>query len=156
MLPRSCDLRKGRHSEDGRVYLLTTATWQRLPLFSDLTLGRVVVQAMRFQEEKDRIDGLAFVVMPDHLHWLIALKRPATLSEAMKSLKSHSARRIGEIQRQHGEPEYPHIWQNGFHDRALRKEDDMLAVARYVVANPLRAGLIERIGDYPLWDAKWL
>lgn len=156
MPPHSHDLRKGRHSEDGRIYLLTTATWKRLPLFSDLTLGRVVVQAMRFQENEDRIEGLAFVVMPDHLHWLVALKHRATLSEVMKSVKNHSARQIGKIRRERGEQEYPHIWQNGFHDRALRKEEDMLAVARYIVANPLRAGLVERIGDYPLWDAKWL
>jgi hypothetical protein len=24
------------------------------------------------------------------------------------------------------------------------------------VANPLRAGLVERLGDYPLWDAIWV
>ncbi|RUQ45382.1 transposase, partial [Corynebacterium pseudodiphtheriticum] len=24
------------------------------------------------------------------------------------------------------------------------------------VANPLRAGLVKRIGDYPLWDAIWI
>jgi len=30
------------------------------------------------------------------------------------------------------------------------------ATARYIVANPLRAGLVERLGDYPLWDAVWL
>ena len=29
-------------------------------------------------------------------------------------------------------------------------------VARYIVANPLRAGLVERVGDYPYWDAVWL
>ncbi|MNR61582.1 hypothetical protein D3C85_1833710 [compost metagenome] len=48
------------------------------------------------------------------------------------------------------------LWQHGFHDRAIRREEDLQAVARYIVANPLRAGLVERIGDYPLWDAVWL
>ncbi len=43
-----------------------------------------------------------------------------------------------------------------FHDRAMRKEEDLKAAARYIVANPLRAGLVERCGDYPLWDAVWL
>ena len=42
------------------------------------------------------------------------------------------------------------------HDRALRRDEDLLAVARYIVANPLRAGLVRRVGDYPLWDAVWL
>ena len=35
-------------------------------------------------------------------------------------------------------------------------EPDELATARYVVANPLRAGLVTSIGDYPFWDAAWL
>jgi putative transposase len=51
----------------------------------------------------------------------------------------------------------PHrLWQKGYHDRAIRREEDLLAVARYIVANPLRAGLVKRVGDYPLWDAVWL
>ena len=48
------------------------------------------------------------------------------------------------------------VWQRGFHDYALGVDKDIVHVARYIVANPLRAGLVSRIGDYPLWDAKWL
>ncbi|NJC47919.1 UNVERIFIED_ORG: hypothetical protein GGR78_001170 [Xanthomonas campestris] len=29
-------------------------------------------------------------------------------------------------------------------------------MARYLIANPLRAELVERVGDYPFWDAIWL
>ncbi len=87
---------------------------------------------------------LAFVVMPDHLHWLLEL-RQESLSRLVGRVKSITAKRIG-----------GRVWQDGFHDRALRKEEDLRAMARYVVANPLRAGLVERIGDYPHWDAVWL
>jgi uncharacterized protein with ACT and thioredoxin-like domain len=48
------------------------------------------------------------------------------------------------------------IWQQDFHDHALRMEEDVKSVARYIVANPLRAGLVMKIGDYSHWDAKWL
>lgn len=48
------------------------------------------------------------------------------------------------------------IWQAGFHDHAVRREEDLAGIARYIVANPLRAGLVDAIGDYPLWDALWL
>ncbi|HEY4530810.1 MAG TPA: hypothetical protein VIG97_10885 [Luteimonas sp.] len=47
-------------------------------------------------------------------------------------------------------------WQPGFHDRALRAEEDLLAVARYVVANPIRAGLCRGFGAWPYWDAVWI
>jgi hypothetical protein len=48
------------------------------------------------------------------------------------------------------------VWQTGYHDHALRREEDIVQVSRYVVANPLRAGLVELLGDYPLWDAAFL
>jgi len=67
------------------------------------------------------------------------------LSAVMQSVKGLSAKKIGRP-----------IWQDGFHDHALRREEDLKATARYIVANPLRAGLVERIGDYPHWDAIWL
>ena len=35
----------------------------------------------------------------------------------------------------------------GFHDRALRRDEDTLSTARYIVANPLRAGLVKNIRD---------
>lgn len=44
----------------------------------------------------------------------------------------------------------------GIHDRGLRGEESLIEVARYIVANPLRAGLTDRIGDYPYWDSVWL
>ena len=48
------------------------------------------------------------------------------------------------------------IWQDNYHDQAVRAEEDLRKMARYIVANPLRANLVEHIGDYSLWDAVWL
>ncbi len=32
----------------------------------------------------------------------------------------------------------------------------MIDIARYIIANPLHAGLVKQVGDYPFWDAVWL
>jgi len=48
------------------------------------------------------------------------------------------------------------VWQKGYYDHALRDEENLAAVARYIVANPLRAGLARNVADYPLWDAVWI
>ena len=88
--------------------------------------------------------------MPDHFHWLIELQS-GSLSELMQKTKSLSTKAVNQATgRNVG------LWQRGFHDRALRREEDLVKMARYVVANPLRAGLVERLGDYPLWDAIWV
>jgi REP element-mobilizing transposase RayT len=145
-------LRRGRYSERGRVYLLTTVTAGRRPLFRSLPLARAVVVCLRYPHDRGQVVSHAFVVMPDHIHWLVQLQGNQTLAGLMGPVKTFSARRINAHRNLAGCP----VWQPGFHDRALRQEEDLEAMARYVVANPLRAGLVTRIGDYPHWDAVWL
>jgi REP element-mobilizing transposase RayT len=147
--PHSRDLRRGRYSEQHRAYLITTTTHHRAPLFLDWRCGRLVVRAL--QSESPRATTLAFVVMPDHLHWLMQLGSGASLAAVVQSVKSVSAHRVNRYRGTRGP-----VWQDGFHDHALRREEDLRATARYVVANPLRAGLIEEVGQWPLWDAFWL
>lgn len=137
--------------------MLTTVVAQRKPVFGDIGAGRLLVNCLRRQHEAGWVDSLAFVVMPDHLHWLVVLQPGADLSALMRRVKGESSRRLGAyLWAGKDAPRIGGIWQDGFHDRALRREDDIQQVARYLVANPLRAGLATAIGDYPLWDAKWV
>lgn len=145
------DLRKGRYSETGRIYLVTAVTEARRAMFANVGLGRELVHAMRHHDLAGDSETLAFVVMPDHFHWLFVLGENMPLAPLIKSVKNFSARginwRLGGSGR---------VWQKGYHDHALRRDEDIVQVSRYVVANPLRAGLVERLGDYPLWDAAFL
>ncbi|KJZ37759.1 REP-associated tyrosine transposase [Pseudomonas fluorescens] len=145
-----CRLRKARFSESGRIYLLTAVAHQREPVFADWRLGRLVVDQLRCADETSAVTSLAWVVMPDHLHWLLELHN-GTLAELMCRIKSRSSRSIN-LMRGDGR----RLWQRGYYDRALRRDEDLKDAARYIVMNPLRAGLVKRVGDYPLWDAIWL
>ena len=49
----------------------------------------------------------------------------------------------------HAQSQGGRLWQEGFFDRVLRDEDDLLGIAAYIVANPMRAGLCGRVHDYP-------
>lgn len=148
--PHGSNLRRGRHSEPERLYLLTTTLLQRRPLFSDFRLARLLITELRAAHEQQQVTSLAWVVMPDHLHWLIQLQT-TSLDELMRYIKSNSARQINQRLGTQGP-----IWQPGYHDRALRQDENLQSAARYIVVNPLRAGLVKRVGDYPLWDAVWL
>jgi len=139
------DLRKGRVSLPGQVYHITTVTFDREPVFSDLRSARILVGALRAAQGRDEAATLAFVIMPDHMHWLMQLGADASLAKVVGAVKAVTAHGIGR-----------RVWQDGFHDHALRQEEDLAEVARYIVANPVRAGLVERVGDYPHWDAVWL
>ena len=143
-------LRHGRHSEPNRIYLITAPTHNRLPVFSDFCAARELIHVLKNAQHLEQAEKLAFVVMPDHLHWLIQLQE-IPLPKLVLQLKSRSAIAINKARNASGR-----VWQKGFHDHALRKEEGLTATARYIVANPLRAGLVQRVGDYPHWDAIWL
>jgi len=93
----------------------------------------------------------AWSLMPDHWHGLVVLDDGASLSRVMQRLKSNTARRL-----RIADPAVPRVWASGFHDHALRREESLVDVARYIVRNPLRAGLVRRVGDYPFWNAMWI
>jgi REP element-mobilizing transposase RayT len=149
--PRGTRLRAGRASIIGHMYSVTAVTQDRQCYFSDGQLARVVVRAFRGLVEDGLADSHAFVVMPDHFHWLVTL-RGGTLSALIARAKGRSARQINLLLGRSG----AQVWQPGFHDHALRRDEDVREIARYIVANPLRAGLVRAIGDYPWWDAEWL
>ena len=106
---------------------------------------------MRREADVGHATTLAFVVMPDHLHWLLTLTGTRSLSTAVSNMKSRAARNTNAVLLRTGP-----IWQSGYFDRVIRWEEDLVDIARYIVANPLRAKLVASIGEYPLWDAVWL
>ena len=148
--PASNRLRCGRFSQANGIYLLTANTLNREPLFSDWRVGRLVVAQFRHEHTQGSVNSLAWVVMPDHFHWLIQLHK-GTLAGLMSRVKSRSSKAINTHTGQNRR-----VWQRGYHDRALRREDDLKTLARYIIMNPVRAGLVNKAGDYPLWDAVWL
>jgi len=138
------DLRKGRASQAGTVYHITTVTQNRTPYFEALDNGRKVVQQLMALQEQGMAETLCYVLMPDHLHWLMIL-HDGTLSDVVRLLKGRSAHAVGQA-----------IWQANYYDHAVRQEEDLQKLARYIVANPLRANLVSQLGAYSLWDAVWL
>ena len=93
---------------------------------------------------------LCWVLMPDHWHGLVELGEHDDLSLVMNRFKAVSTKALVE------EGCVKPVWARGFHDHALRQEEDVMSAARYIVANPVRAGMVHRALNYPYWDCVWL
>jgi len=118
-LPAAHRLRVGRYAEASRIYLLTTNTHQRKQIFKDFPLGSLVVDQFRNAQNSGLANSLAWVVMPDHFHWLVELQQ-GSLSELMQKTKSLSTKAVRQVT-----GDCSPLWQRGFHDRALRQERGM-------------------------------
>lgn len=143
-------LRKGRASQPGQVYLLTTVTADRVPWFGDVDLARMVCRVMVAPSTWGDARPFCWVLMPDHWHGLVELGDRDDLALVMNRFKSLVSKRLRAIR-----PDAC-IWAPGYHDHALRQDEDIHAAARYLIANPIRAGLARRAGDYPYWSCAWL
>jgi putative transposase len=141
-------LRRGRFSSPHQIYHVTSVTRERKAFFYDFRLCRFAIRTLN---NCPYSETLAYVVMPDHIHWLLQLQDPdASLSKIVSRMKNQTAGYVFKHLSVRG------VWQKGFHDHAVRREEDLVQIARYIVANPVRAGLVRSVREYSHWDVVWI
>lgn len=143
-------LRAGRISLPAQHYLITTVCHQRDRRFLDGPTASAVTSKLQEHSLWEGSRLLCWVLMPDHLHMLIELGACRSLSALIQRVKCVTARSANQAAGRSGS-----VWMPGFHDRALRAEDEMVCVARYIIENPIRVGLAKEIDEYPYWGSIW-
>ena len=124
-------------------YFLTFCARDRLPVFRDPEVVEQTLAQFRRTSTLEQFAILAYCLMPDHAHLLAeGLSIESDLRRFAKMAKQRSG---GLYARTHDRK----LWQAGYYERVLREEDDVRALARYIVDNPIRGRLAEAPADYP-------
>jgi REP element-mobilizing transposase RayT len=129
----------------GAPFLLTVCAVRRCDPFRDRQVALRV--AARLDAGMNGPQGgvlHAWCLMPDHVHVVIAGAEDVIgWVCAFKSVTMRDARAVGWIGR---------LWQRSFHDRCLdRSGESVERAVRYIVDNPVRAGLVDDVRDWPYW-----
>lgn len=148
---RSHLLRKGRISQPFHYYAITCITNNRECLFTELASAQLVILQLLNLEDEQAIKTICYTLMPDHLHWQFQLLEKHSLAEVIKRMKGRSAQAINIQKNKQGK-----VWQADYYEHHIKSEGDLINQARYIVANPLRAGLVDNISDYAFWDCIYL
>ena len=124
-------------------YSVTICVERRDRVFiSETAVGPVRTQLARTSANAD-VAVIAYCFMPDHLHLVLeGVSDRADFREFMRVFKQRSS--FHWKQRHSRE-----LWQRGYFDHVLRDDDDTIVAARYVLGNPVRAGMVARPEDYP-------
>lgn len=83
---------------------------------------------------------LEFVVMPNHVHGVLALTKVVqamespNLSKIMRAFKSISAIEVNKVLSRQTEP----VWQRNFYDRIIRDEKAFGEIRKYIQRTPER------------------
>jgi len=96
---------------------------------------------------KHLVRAFCFCLMPNHFHFLLHADTPRTLGMFMHRWMTSHVRRYHAHHRTSG-----HLWQDRFKTFPVVTDDHFLTVFRYVLQNPVRAGLVQRAED-SLWSS---
>jgi REP element-mobilizing transposase RayT len=124
-------------------FFLTICTYRRREWFASADcVGRVGIDLLRTSGDY-RFDGIAYCFMRDHVHGLFESTAPdCDFRKFASMLKQRSAFA-------HKNATSEKLWQDGYFDRVLRREEATLDVVAYILENPVEAGLCRDSRDYP-------
>lgn len=123
-------------------YFVTICTYENRPLLADGWPYAEVVVILSQAAAKLGFDVLAYTFMPDHFHLLVEGREGSDLREFVRLFKSRSSYLYKTL---YGTS----LWQCSYFDRVLRKDEDSLKVAEYIITNPVRRGLVRDALQYP-------
>jgi putative transposase len=136
--PRRSSPRLSSFSYQGSyVYHLILNTRGGLQSFGDGRLVATCLECLASSASRYGFEVVAYCFMPDHVHVLVAGSHDASLGRFVQHFKQATGHC------------HPGLWQRSYYDHILRQEEDLEDVARYIWANPVRAGMVEHMLAYP-------
>ena len=154
---RSVRLSDFDYSQPGS-YFLTICSARRQCIFGSLANGTLVETALGrivrvcwqpIPEHFPHVETDDFVLMPNHLHAILNIKRPSALcgrhaSEALSSPSTGSVPTIvrtfkAAVTRQARElGVITTVWQSGYFEHVIRDAKEYAEISNYIALNPLR------------------
>jgi putative transposase len=137
------------HYRGRYTYLLTFVTYERIAAFTKSDVVDLVRAQLLRAAAEEEFEVIVYCFMPDHVHLVVeGMADDSELKAFVKRAKQYSgygyARRRGRL------------WQHGSNDHIVRDHVDLRDRIRYVVNNPVAAGLVRAPEDYPfLGSQRW-
>jgi REP-associated tyrosine transposase len=101
-------------------------------------IGRALIDTIRHRNDRQIWYAHLAVVMPDHVHLVLAFPdRERGVQRIVGKWKEWTAKSLGVH------------WQRDFFEHRLRRDESFREKADYVLANPVRAGLVDREENWP-------
>ena len=116
---------------------------------SNQCVAKLVAEALHYRDAKQyQLD--AFSIMPNHVHVVFkpSMRQdiPESLSSIMHSLKRNTAKRANEVLSRSGS-----FWEHETFDHYIRNQGEWKRIVRYVLSNPVKAGLVKTWQEWP-WN----
>ena len=141
-------LPKGVYAQRGAFFHIVGCCNNKRRIFEKKRYAELVYRTLTSGSFKDMTDASAFLIMPDHVHLLLGVI-DKNLVEVIGSWKSYTTNLL------HGNGCRGKIWQRSFWDHGIRINEDLINTTKYILNNPVRAGLVHSFREYSYSWSKW-
>jgi len=163
--------RRGRANLTGEHFFFVTTTVVRfLPIFEDHSFCDILIDNLKFYQNRYKFEILAYVIMPSHFHWIVEVNpKYGTISDIMRDIKKFTAWKIFDqlelrkhkmlenIFRQEANgliDQKRKLWMPRFDDEVIRNQNMFWTKLEYIHKNPIKAGLVNKAEDYKYSSAR--
>ena len=129
------------------IVFITAVTNDRYPYLESKQDINLFLETIRKVREFHPFRLLAYVILPDHFHWLMKVDDPAgDFSQVMHSIKRNFTLNY---KKEHNKKTPISIWQKRFWDHVIRDEKDLEHHFDYIHWNPIKHGYVQRPEEWP-------
>ena len=131
---------KSPYKIPGMIIHIIIGTWEKKPFFSNSKMAQMFIDILKEISDEKGNEIYSYCVMPDHIHILLSNSDKCSAIDFIKITKGRFVTLCHKMSRR--------PFQKSFYDHILRKNEDVLKIAEYIIANPVRAGITNEVGKY--------
>jgi putative transposase len=154
------------------LYFITTTAVERAHLFRRDVIKRIIADSLNYVRVHQWIHLYVFVIMPNHIHFIVRFLEGHVLSDVMRDFKKHTAKQI--VRQYHAEnnhkaleflermagqiPDQQYkVWEDGYDARDVFSSDSLAQKMEYIHNNPCQPhwALAEHPEDYAWSSARY-
>jgi REP element-mobilizing transposase RayT len=142
------------------LYFITTTIVEWQYIFVSLPMFEIIIESLKYCIAHKRLHLHAYVIMPNHAHYIVSADPPEHLSNIIRDFNRHTSQRITDLLEEEGKKEVLElfhksaieegrgnqykVWQEGFHPIGIDMADFFLEKLEYLHNNPIRKGFVEQ------------
>jgi len=148
-------------------YFVTCTILHWLPLFTRKESVQIVIDCLKFLQEKDNLKLYAYVILENHLHMIV---QSDDVEKSMKAFKQYTAKKLLDLLKKenvktildqlkfykkahHKATEYQ-VWEEGYQPKLIQTDAMMISKVNYIHQNPVKRGYVDEAVHWRYSSAK--
>lgn len=129
----------------GVPYEICTSVQSGLPFVGTKYMKRLIEGVLAAAQTLYPVTICHLMVMGNHIHMIIVVKDPRDTIQFMRYLKAEIAHTLNRLLGRTGQS----FWVEGYDSVMILSPEKLLERMEYIYSNPLAAGLVRRVEEYP-------